>query len=327
MKISGYQFQSCFGPYMEMFIQEKRDAGYIYDSEEWKLKHFDAFCVSEGIAEPFLSRELVKKWGTMRDGEEMVTCSARVSVIRQFCLYLTSLGMDAYIPARFYKSAKKVVHILSDDEIRAVFKAIDTYTPAIKVSGFHRLAMEYKVLFRLIYCCGLRISEARRLRQEDVDLEHGMIRIMHSKGHKDRKVYLADDLTELLQIYTVSMKTVYNCKSEWFFPAREAEKCLTNGTIDSQFRKRWAKTPYAAGCDRNPTVHCLRHSFVVKRMNLWMEEGIPLKERLPFLSKYLGHTSPDETFYYYHQVDTAFRIVRNHDKTGVRVIPEVSSDE
>jgi len=123
------------------------------------------------------------------------------------------------------------------------------------------------------------------------------------------------------------MKTVYNCKSEWFFPAREAEKCLTNGTIDSQFRKRWAKTPYAAGCDRNPTVHCLRHSFVVKRMNLWMEEGIPLKERLPFLSKYLGHTSPDETFYYYHQVDTAFRIVRNHDKTGVRVIPEVSSDE
>ena len=154
-----------------------------------------------------------------------------------------------------------------------------------------------------------------------------MIRIMHSKGHKDRKVYLADDLTELLQIYTVSMKTVYNCKSEWFFPAREAEKCLTNGTIDSQFRKRWAKTPYAAGCDRNPTVHCLRHSFVVKRMNLWMEEGIPLKERLPFLSKYLGHTSPDETFYYYHQVDTAFRIVRNHDKTGVRVIPEVSSDE
>lgn len=62
-------------------------------------------------------------------------------------------------------------------------------------------------------------------------------------------------------------------------------------------------------------------------MNLWMEDGISLKEMLPFLSKYLGHTSPDETFYYYHQVDTAFRIVRNRDKTGARVIPEVSYDE
>lgn len=261
MKISGYQFQSCFGPYMERFIQEKRDAGYIYASEEWKLKHFDAFCVSEGITKPFLSRDLVKKWGKMREDEELVTCSARISIIRQFCLYLTSLGMDAYIPSHFYKAAKKVVHILSDDEIMAIFKALDTYTPAIKVSGFRRLAMEYKVLFRLIYCCGLRISEARQLRQEDVDLAHGIIRIMHSKGHKDRKVYLASDLTELLQIYTVSMEMIYDCKSEWFFPAREANKCLTNGTIDSQFRKSWAKTPYAAGCDRNPTVHCLRHSL------------------------------------------------------------------
>lgn len=65
-----------------------------------------------------------------------------------------------------------------------------------------------------------------------------------------------------------------------------------------------------------PTVHCLRHAFVVKRMNLWMEEGVPLKEMLPFLSRYLGHQSPDETFYYYHQVAEAFRIIRDKDETG-----------
>ncbi|WP_303858034.1 hypothetical protein [Aminicella lysinilytica] len=58
-------------------------------------------------------------------------------------------------------------------------------------------------------------------------------------------------------------------------------------------------------------------------MNLWMEEGIPLKEMLPFLSRYLGHQSPNETFYYYHQVVEAFRIIREKDQTGKLVIPEV----
>ena len=68
MKISGYQFQSCFAPYIEMFLQEKRAAGFIYESEEWKLKHFDAFCIEKSVIEPRLSRDLVKKWGTLRDG-------------------------------------------------------------------------------------------------------------------------------------------------------------------------------------------------------------------------------------------------------------------
>lgn len=34
MKISGYCYQSCFGSYIEMFIREKRSAGFIYESEE-----------------------------------------------------------------------------------------------------------------------------------------------------------------------------------------------------------------------------------------------------------------------------------------------------
>ena len=58
-----------------------------------------------------------------------------------------------------------------------------------------------------------------------------------------------------------------------------------------------------------------------------MKDGIPLKEMLPYLSRYLGHQSPDGTFYYYHQVEEAFRIIRDRDKTGKTVIPEVKAYE
>ena len=327
MKILGYEYQSCFAPYIKQFLQEKRSVGFTYETEEWKLKHFDDFCVKESVIQPYLSRELVKKWGTLREGEALSTCSARTSIIRQFALFMISLGEEAYIPSNFYKCEKRLVHVLSDDEISAFFHEIDSYSPEIKVPSFLRLSTEYKVIFRLIYCCGLRISEARKLKWSDADLEAGTLKIMQSKGHKDRLIYMSDDLAVLMKEYKTILNDHHGCVSEWVFPAREPGNCLCSVTINAAFRSAWNATPYAEGCDKTPTVHCLRHSFVVKRMNLWMEEGIALKEMLPFLSRYLGHQSTDDTFYYYHQVSEAFRIIRDRDKTSGFVIPEVTDHE
>ena len=327
MKIIGYEYQSCFAPYIKQFLLEKRSVGFTYETEEWKLKHFDDFCVKESIIQPYLSRELVKKWGTLREGESLSTCSARISIIRQFALFMISLGEEAYIPSDFYKSEKRLVHILSDDEISALFHEIDNYSPEIRAVSFLRLSAEYKVIFRLIYCCGLRISEARKLKWNDADLEAGTLKIMHSKGHKDRLIYMSDDLAVLIKKYKTMLNDHHGCVSEWVFPARELERCLSSVTINAVFRRAWNATPYAKGCDKAPTVHSLRHSFVVKRMNLWMEEGVALKEMLPFLSRYLGHQSTDDTFYYYHQVSEAFRIIRDRDKTSDFVIPEVTGHE
>lgn len=271
MKIAGYEYQSCFGPYIQQFLQEKREAGFIYESEEWLLKHFDAFCFQKGSSQPFLSKELITEWGTLKDQEEMATCSKRMSVLRQFGFYMISLGKEAYIPKHFYKRVKKVVHILSAEEIVSIFKVIDGYIPCVSYEAFHRLAAEYKVIFRLLYCCGLRISEVRNLHTDEVDLDHGTLRVMQSKGRKDRMVYLPEDLTELLREYSFKLSSVFLCQSVWFFPARDPEKQLSNVTIDKRFRDSWGKTPFAKNCGRNPTVHCL------------------------------GHTSPEETLYYYQR--------------------------
>lgn len=324
MKTSGYLFQSCFGSYIEMFIQEKRSAGFLYESEEWKLKHFDAYCIRESVTDPVLTKDLIYGFGALRDDEALVTCSGRISVLRQFAFFLTTLGIEAYIPSRFFKAGKTVAHVLSDEEIKELFEEIDRYIPNTNGLVFHRLAAEYKVIFRLIYCCGLRISEARKLKWDDVDLSNGSIRILHSKGRKDRLVYLAKDLEELIRSYASVLREVYRCDSVWVFPAREPENCLSNVTIDKMFRRCWRLTSYYGKCDRDPTVHSLRHTFVVKRMNLWMEDDVPLKEMMPYLSRYLGHMSPDDTFYYYHHVDSAFRIIRKKDTTASKVIPEVS---
>lgn len=48
---------------------------------------------------------------------------------------------------------------------------------------------------------------------------------------------------------------------------------------------------------------------------------------MPFLSKFLGHKGRGETFYYYHQVDEAFKIIRQKDSKAATIIPEVTVDE
>ena len=50
---------------------------------------------------------------------------------------------------------------------------------------------------RMLFCCGLRVSEARKLRLDMVDLENGVLKIYQSKGSNDRLVYLPEDLQQL----------------------------------------------------------------------------------------------------------------------------------
>ncbi|KLU69357.1 MAG: hypothetical protein RHS_4826 [Robinsoniella sp. RHS] len=57
------------------------------------------------------------------------------------------------------------------------------------------------------------------------------------------------------------------------------------------------------------------------------KSGISLDVMMPYLSRYLGHCSPDDTFYYYHQIQEVFRIIRDKDISSSRLIQEVCTNE
>ena len=48
---------------------------------------------------------------------------------------------------------------------------------------------------------------------------------------------------------------------------------------------------------------------------------------MPYLSRYLGHSSISETQYYFHTIEQAFPLVHRHDTVAQRVIPEVMTYE
>lgn len=154
-----YSFTSCFAPFIESMITEKRNAGFQYEHAEWILHKFDEFCNQEQVETPVITQELAGKWGTLRKTETKVTLAGRISVLRQLSLYMQAYGIKCYVPRNFTRKSNRSAYVLSIEEIQSLFLEIDSYQPTINAEVFHRLALEYRILFLhafLLWTQGIR---------------------------------------------------------------------------------------------------------------------------------------------------------------------------
>lgn len=315
-----YHYKSVLAPHIEGLVKQKKANGFVYDSEAYILKLFDRFYLENGYNELIITRDISMQWATQKKSEGNNFRRVRVSCLRQLSLYMNSMGIESYIPHSMPSATLTVPYLLDRKEIAALFYVIDTYLP--QDPRWHRFSMEYQVLYRMYYCCGMRVSEACCLKKEDVNLDKGILTVRQSKGNKDRLVYMADDLTFLCRKYSRKMEIM--CPdSIWYFPRMSYQKHLDKSHISAKFKKFWRMTPYAEKCSKEPTPHGLRHAFVINRLNQWMEKGLQLDIMMPYLSRYLGHSDIEHSMYYYHHVKEAFQIVRQKDQISEKIIPEV----
>jgi len=314
------EYRSSLAPYIGGLIKQKKACGYAYDYEARVLESFDHFCIEENHTAETITRDLLMKWAIQRPTERKNTRNQRVSSVRQLALYMQSLGKKPYIAKHFASETVEVPHVLSRAELTAFYAVVDAYRPP--QPAFWRLAPTYRVLFRLFYCCGLRRAEGCELRRCCVDLKRGTIKVLQSKGNKDRLVYLHDNVVAMCSAYDEAMEKIAS-QREWFFPGRRLDRRMQKTSVDRKFTEFWNRTPFAGKVDKKPTVQSLRHTFVVDRMNEWMEKGVDTAVMMPYLSRYLGHASISETQYYYHSIEQVFPIVRSRDSAADRIIPEV----
>lgn len=320
---SRYSYKSVLGTHIKNFIKEKRAQGYSYQAQAYLMGNFDAYWADHTYTFVGLTPESLDGWTKKRDSENKGYLHNRISVVREFSRYLNGLGISSYIPPFSFRRNKPLVYVLCDEETAELFDKIDGCMPIKKNRVQIRMSYEYPVLFRLIYCCGLRRSEACGLSVAQVDLVQGIITVLNAKGDRDRLIYLSEDMNQLCAGYLGMMRQNYGPELEWMFPGLDMEKPVSAAAAGRVFNTFWKKTRFAATTDKNPTVHSLRHAYVVKRVNLWMKQGLDMNVMMPYLSKYLGHKSIDETYYYYHYVQETAQVIREKDTLAKKVIPEV----
>lgn len=279
-------------------VAEKRALGYKYVSEERTLARFHAFCASEFPGLETVARASVEEWVACarRRAVKPATVNSLVAPVRELARWLGRRGVDAYVlpTGVLEKPARYVPHIYSARELAALFEQTDRcrYCPEVP---FRHLVMP--VLFRTIYACGLRCSEARLLRVEDVDIDTGVLQIRDAKGGKDRQVPVSAQLRERLVGY--HSKLAGQPGWEWFFPGGTPGVPLTLQNVNRNFRRfLWqARIPHR-GRGHGPRVHDLRHAMAVNNLRSWFAHGDNVDALLPVLQTYLGHSSIGDTAYY-----------------------------
>jgi integrase len=281
-------------------VSEKRAVGYKYVCEERALARFEAFCAREFPGLDTVTRAAVEAWiaAARRRAVKPATVNNLIAPVRELARWLHRRGVHAYVlpGGVLSKPARYVPYIYSDRELAALFEQTDRCHYCREVPVRH---LVMPVLFRTIYACGLRCSEARLLRVKDVDVENGVLQIRDAKGGKDRQIPVSEQLRERLAGYQA--KLAGQSGWEWFFPGATPGVPLTLNNVNRNFRRfLWqARIPHG-GRGHGPRVHDLRHTMAVNNLRSWFEREANVGALLPVLQTYLGHSSIGDTAYYLH---------------------------
>ena len=235
-------------------------------------------------------------WCTKKSHEKQENLCSRASTIRQFAIYMDNLGVKAYIiPKYYFKSADRYVpHIYTNEELKRFFQEMEKCHYNSQCPYRHLIM---PIFFKMLYSCGLRLSETRLLKVEDVDLDHGILTINHSKKDNSRLVPMPDTLTEKFKIY--SKQAHPNSDNKYYYFPIKNNTPMTIGNVYKNFRKfLWKAGISHGGKGFGPRIHDFRHSFSVYCLKKWSREGKDLTTYLPILRMYLGHNSLKETAYY-----------------------------
>lgn len=320
-----YTYCSNFADRIKSFIAHKNTLGFPYEGSAGILRHFDMMCCERFPKETVLTEEICNAWAIKKDTESNNSFGNRLSIMREFARYLLRNGEEAYVlPANIVKYCQHYPpYIYSEDEILRIWEAYDCLSIVVKYPIRNYL---FSVMVKLMYCCGLRPWEPRRLRVCDVDLKKGRLNIMDSKQHRSRIVMMSDDVTKLL-IECDKKVSAVKSEREAFFPSYRGNFYAKYG-MEEVFRNILRETGIAGNNGHNPRLYDFRHTFATHRLYQWMREGKDVKAMIPYLSAYMGHSQISSTYYYIHFVPELLEEMAGFDFSAAEyLLPEVGSDE
>jgi len=293
--------------------------GYSIGKATQRVRKFIAFCGNNFAESDCVTKEMIDSYLQTRNYQTNSTHIHEITKIRGFTRYLESVGFPAFIPGDDY-SVRKIrytPYIFSDIELACLFEAIDNLPP---YHSSPKREFIVPVLFRMMYCCGMRPSEPPSLLYEDVDLKNGEIYIRQSKSYKDRRILMSADLTRLCDEYVSRM-----LPQKYLFEVKPGTR-ISSEWITHQFQYCWRNS----GLPKRgkPRPYDLRHNFATRTMMRWVDEGKNVTALSPYLSAYMGHEEFSATLYYIHLLPERLQKSSGIDWARFsKIYPEVNDEQ
>lgn len=289
-------------PQLDRYLSVRRSLGYDLRTDERVLRRFARFADRDGA--PYIDTALFLRWDASLPKAGTSTRSARLGKVRLFAQWLSSIDPAHEVPPRGLlpdRSGRPRPHIYSEAEITSIIAAAKALPSIYGLRG-----LTCATLFGLIAVTGLRISEALALDDDDLDVEIGVLRVRRGKLGKERLLPLDPTVVARLADYAAERDRLLGSAPPAFFVTGKGTR-LTDCSARDNFAQACQQIGLRAHQQyrrhgRGPRIHDLRHTFAVRTMINWYQTGMDPAREMIRLTTYLGHTDPDNTFWYLEAV-------------------------
>lgn len=300
-------------------------------SQHWSLSYekfmmqFDHHVADDYPSAASLTQEMADQWCAVRPTETINSNLARTNVVIALIRYMHGRGLTNVTEPDRAKPQKctHIPHAFTEEELTRFFYECDH----IKAAGGRKDSLIRKlilcVIFRLMYCTGIRPNEARELKRDEVDLEHGVLNIRHTKGHNQHYTAIHESLISTLQEYDRRMEALMPGRV-YFFPNG------SNGFYSKKWLGRWfSKLWNRANPHSSKAVsYDFRHHYATTNINSWTGSSFDSYSKLYYLSKSMGHCSVEHTMYYYSIVPQMADILLEKTNDDFdELVPEVEDED
>jgi integrase len=312
------QFTSALGPELERYLTFKKSMGIYCDGRVWYLRSFDRYCAERSLNDP--DRSTVQGWVSSRLSSHPNGSRSWMSYIRDFGRWERLNGNeDAYVLSDKWRAyfVRPQPYLLSLDEIGMFF---DTATRLQTVTPWRWQGFAF---FTLMHSCGLRTCEVRGLAVKDMNLVDGLIAVRWSKGNRSRQLPITSQIVEILGDCDRISRETFGKERAAFFVSTTGTR-VGPSTVGGIFNKIWDQ----AGLQRpregkQPRPYDFRHHFAYANIERWMAEGTDVNAMLPYLSRYMGHSSLGSTSYYIHTSPDFMSGYADIVRESQKLLPEV----
>lgn len=272
----------------ESFLQylsaEKRYSRHTVTSYSNDLNQFFSWLERErpGAAAVDVTHGDVRGWmvSLLEGGAASGTVHRKISALRSLFRYMRRhemISTDPVAGLKLPKKSKKLPVFVAED---ALGKLLDEFRFGENFSG-----LRDRTVVEFLYLTGMRRSELINLRDTDVDLSAGQVRVTGKRG-KQRIIPLSAGFVRSLRTY-LSVRKESGLAGDWFFVTDRGNKMYDKGVYNLVTRYLAMVTTI-----EKKSPHVLRHTFATHMLN----RGADLNS----IKELLGHASLSATQVYTH---------------------------
>jgi integrase len=274
------------------YLSVRRSLGFKLAQHGRLLHDFVGYVTATGRST--VTTELAVAWAIQPTGCSSVRWAQRLAMVRGLTRHLKALDPDTEIPPLGvlpHHCRRVTPYLYSDRDVAALLAAARALHPSQR-------AATYETMIALLCTTGMRSGEALRLDRDHIDWDEGVLTIWNSKFQKSRAIPVhLTSLTALRRYARIRDQFCPHPQSSAFFLSLAGTR-LTHSIMNRAFHALLQQAGLGQVSPRRPRMHDLRHRFAVNTLIGWYRAGVNVDAHMPLLSAYLGHSNPENTFWY-----------------------------